>query len=117
MDSFITDTLLNTLMISITFSIILMAFIQKFKDLEFITKGWQTWMLNLVFSFAIGIPFAINFYGMDLSLAIWVGIFGFIGAPTIYEALKSQNLINYTPKSTSNNINISKENEIKRDQE
>lgn len=117
MDVLVTDKLLDILMISITFSIILMAFIQKFKDLNVVTKSWQTWLLNFIFSFAIGIPFAINFYKLVLSEAIWVSIFGFIGAPTIYRVLKSQNIINYTPKSTSDNINsitISKDNEIKR---
>ncbi len=116
MENLITDQLLNILTISITFSVILMAFIQKIKDLDFITKGWQIWISNLIFSFAIGIPFAINFYNLELSLAIWVGVFGFIGAPTLYDALKSQNIINYTPKSTddNNNITIAKDNEIKR---
>ena len=33
MDSLVTDILLNVLMISITFSVILMALIQKIKDL------------------------------------------------------------------------------------
>lgn len=116
MDTIITEELLNILMISITFSVILMAFIQKIKDLEFIKKGWQIWLANLVFSFAIGIPFAMNFYNLEITLAIWVSVFGFIGAPTLYETLKSQNIINYTPKSTddNNNIIIPTDNEIKR---
>lgn len=118
MEGIITDELLNILMVSITFSVILMAFIQKFKDLQFINKSWQTWFLNLIFAFAVGIPFAMNFYGLKLIPAIWVGLFGFIGAPTLYEALKDQKIINYTPKSTSDNISnieISTNNEIKRD--
>lgn len=117
MDALITESLLDVLMISITFSIILMALIQKFKDLKFINKGWQIWLLNLICSFLIGIPFTINFYELDFNLAIWVSLFSFIGAPAIYEALKKQNLINYKPKSTSDNkdgITISPDNEIKR---
>lgn len=118
MDALVTDSLLNTLMISVTFSIILMAFIQKFKDLEIVNKGWHIWLLNLLSSFVIGIPFAVTFYKLDLELAVWVSIFGFVGAPTIYQVLKSQNIINYTPKSTNDNlednITISKNNEIKR---
>ncbi len=121
MDVIVTEELTNILLISITFSIFLMALIQKFKDLAFITKGWQTWILNLIFSFAMGIPFAMNFYGYSLISAVWVGVFGFIGAPTLYEILQKQNLITYKPKSTSENSNstektieISTENEIKR---
>ena len=116
MDSLIPEELLNILAISVTFSIFLMALIQKFKDLSFITKSWQTWFLNLIFSFALGIPFSMNLYNLDLYKAIWVGLFGFIGAPTLYETLKSQNLVTYKPKSTSKNnvIEIPIENEIKR---
>lgn len=117
MDALVTDTLIEVLMIGITFSIVLMALIQKFKDLKFVNKGWHTWLLNFIFSFLIGIPFAIVFYDLNTILAIWVSIFGFIGAPSIYEVLKSQNMINYKPKSTSDNnevITIEKANEIKR---
>ena len=39
-------------------------------------------------------------------IAIIVAVFGFIGAPTIYQILKSQNLIKYKPKSTKDNNTI-----------
>lgn len=120
MDVIVTQELTDILLIGVTFSVFLMALIQKFKDLSFITKGWQTWFLNLVFSFAMGIPFAMNFYGYELTSAVWVGVFGFIGAPTLYEMLQKQNLITYKPKSTNDNnstqtiVEIPTENEIKR---
>lgn len=114
MDAMVTDLLLNDLMISVTFSVFLMAFIQKFKSLDFIKEDWQIWIINLIFSFAIGIPFAITFFNLDLYNAIWVGVFGFVGAPSIYEALKQQKIINYTPKSLDDKFTINKENEIKR---
>ena len=114
MDALITDLLIKLLMVSITFSIFLMALIQKFKDSKFIKKNWQIWLLNLFFSFAMGIPFTMYFYELPLQSAIWVGVFSFIGAPTIYTLLKKQNLINYKPKSLEETITISKDNEIKR---
>lgn len=114
MDALITDLLIKLLMISITFSVFLMALIQKFKNLKFINKTWHIWLLNLLFSFAMGIPFTMYFYELSLVSAIWVGIFSFIGAPTIYSLLKKQNLINYKPKSLKDTIVISKNNEIKR---
>ena len=58
--------------------------------------------------------FSKTFYNLDTISGIWVAIFSFIGAPTIYDLLKKQNIINYTPKSLDNNVIISKENEIKR---
>lgn len=115
MGDFFPDLLLKLLVISITFSVILMALIQKFKDLEFINKKWQVWFLNLFFSFIIGIPFAITFYDVEFIYGIWVSLFSFIGATAIYEGLKKQNLINYTPKSSSSAKILPIENEIKRD--
>ena len=115
MDALVTQSLLDTLMIAITFSIILMALVQKFKCSSLITKSWQIWLINLILSFSIGIPFSMFFYELDIYYASWVGLFSFIGAPAIYEALKKQNIIQYTPKSLRDTITISKENEIKRD--
>jgi hypothetical protein len=115
MEEFFPTLLLDLLVISITFSIILMALIQKIKSLSFIKKSWQVWLLNLFFSFSLGIPFSITFYNISLKNSIWVGLFSFIGASSIYEALKNQNIINYTPSSISDTITISKSNEIKRD--
>ena len=60
MEEFFPTLLLDLLVISITFSIVLMALIQKFKVLSFINKSWQVWFLNLIFSFLIGIPFAMQ---------------------------------------------------------
>ena len=114
MDALVTDLLITLLMIGITLSIIIMALIQQFKNLSFFNKEWHIWILNLFFSFAIGIPFTMYFYELNIFSAIWVGLFSFIGAPSIYTILKKQNLVNYKPKSLNDTIQISKDNEIKR---
>ena len=120
MDILITDLLIDLFMIATTLSIILMALIQKFKNLKFIKKEWHIWVLNLFFSFAIGVPFVLYFYKLDYLSALWVSLFSFIGAPTIYSMMKKQNMINYKPKSLEETnqdeekITISKDNEIKR---
>lgn len=116
MEEFFPTLLLDLLVISITFSVILMAFIQKIKALSFIQKSWQIWILNLISSFVIGIPFAITFYGVNIYDAIWVGLFSFIGASAIYEGLKNQNIITYKPSSLKKEKSIPVENEIKRKQ-
>lgn len=114
MDYFVPDHLLNLLAISTTFSIILMMFIQKIKTLNFIKKSWQVWIINFVSSFLIGIPFGMNFYDIGLNDALWIGLFSFIGAASIYQVLRDQNLINYKPNSVSDTITLSKDKEIKR---
>lgn len=116
MEEFFPTILIDLLIISVTFSIILMMLIQKFKSLSFIKKSWQVWLLNLFFSFAIGIPFGITFYDLDIKHSIWVGLFSFVGASSIYEVLKNQNIINYKPASVSDVVTIPIKNEIVRDQ-
>lgn len=114
MEGFIPDELLDLLSISAVFSVILMALIQKIKLTTIVKKTWQIWIINIILSLTFGILFAKTFYNLDTISGIWVAIFSFIGAPTIYDLLKKQNIINYTPKSLDNNVIISKENEIKR---
>ncbi len=116
MDILVSDKLISLLMISITYSIILMAVVQKVKTLVFITESWHIWFVNFFLAFIVGIPFSLSFYSLDIFSSIWVSVFGFVGAPGIYEALKKQNIINYTPSSSNvNKVNISVDNEIKRD--
>lgn len=116
MEVFITDRLMNLLMMGITFSIFEMALVQKIKMLPFFNKDYKIWFLNFILSFAMGIPFVTYFFSLSLTDAIWVSLFGFIGAPSIYKTLKKQTLINYKPQSAKKNetVTILKENEIKR---
>ena len=114
MDNIVPKLLIELLGISMVFSIILMAVIQKIKSFPFINKSSHVLFINLVLAFAIGIPFSINFYNINWIDGIWIGLFSFVGASSIYQALKSQNLINYTPVSVEDSINISKDKEIKR---
>lgn len=97
MDILITNELINCLLISMMVSIINMIMVQKFKELSCIKSKEQIFLLNLFLSFIIGIPFSIIFYKIELYYSIWVAIFSFIGASNIYELLKKQTLIDYTP--------------------
>lgn len=118
MDLFITDEILNLLIIATTFSIFLMALIQKIKTLSFITTNGHIFILNFILAFSIGILFASNFFNLDMIGSLWVAFFSFIEAPAVYHILKKQNIINYTPKSLNNNeekiLKIPAENEIPR---
>lgn len=110
----VTDLLIDVLLISVTFSIFEMALVQKIKMISIFKKNWQVVLFNFVSSFVFGTLFSMWFFELDLFNSLWVSLFGFIGAPSIYEILKKQNIINYTPKALSNNVTISKDNEIKR---
>lgn len=115
MENIFPTHLIDLLIVGVTASIITMVFIQKAKHLKFVTKNWQVGILNTFVSFAFGIPFAIWFYNLGLIDSIWVGVFSFIGAPAIYDALKNQTILTYKPTSLDDTITLSKENEIKRE--
>ena len=115
MDILVTNKLINILLISMVFSIIQMTFIQKCKKFKCVRKECHILILNIVTSFIFGIPFAMWFYELSIYDSIWVSIFSFIGAPSIYQTLKKQNIIKYQPESLNNTISVPKENEIKRD--
>lgn len=114
MEAIFPEHLLDVLMIAVAFSFIQMTLVQKFKTLSFCKKSCHAWFLNFLFSFLIGIPFAMSFYQTTFCDSIWVGVFSFIGAPSIYKALKNQTILTYKPDSISDIVKIPVENEIKR---
>lgn len=117
MEQLIPEQLLNLVAISMVFSIVLMSLIQKCKSLSWINQSWHVWVLNFMLSFLLGIPFGMAFYQLSWTDSVWIGIFSFIGAPTLYQALKSQNILNYHPSSVSDTVTLPKEQEIKREDE
>lgn len=109
MENFFPSLLIELLTVSITFSIILMATIQKLKSFQCIKNSCHVMLLNIFLAFALGIPFCITFYSINWHQGIWVGLFSFVGASTIYETLKKQNVL-----SNNNLKSISRDNVIKR---
>ena len=101
MDILVTNEFVNCLLISSVVSILNMALIQKFKELSFVNSKNHIFILNLIFSFLVGISFSIIFYKVKLYHGIWISIFSFIGSSNIYNMLKKQNIISYTPFSLS----------------
>lgn len=106
--------LIDLLVISVTLSMITMVLIQKFKCFKIVNKCWKVFILNTILSIALGVPFTVYFYNLTINDGIWVSIFTFIGAPTIYQTLKNQTLINYNPQSLKDGITIEESNIIER---
>ena len=101
MDNLSLELLKSILFISIIFSVFEMALVQKVKELTFFRKKWHVVLFNFISSFVMGTLFSMWFFKTDLCSGLWVSLFSFIGTPSIYELLKKQNIINYTPKSLS----------------
>ena len=56
----------------------------------------------------------MSFYGTGWKDSVWVSLFCFIGAPTIYEVLKKQNLLQYHPESLKDDVvEVPTENQIR----
>lgn len=93
MNGLIPSNLLDILISSTVLGVIVMAIIQKFKTFECINNSCYIWLLNIILSLGLAIPFSMCFYNYDLLTSFWVGIFSCAEAPTIYDWLKKQNLI------------------------
>lgn len=111
------EAIVNLLSVSMIVSIIVMTFIQKLKTFCFVRKEWHIGLCNLLCSFLFGIPFSYLFYQIPIEKGIWVSLFSFIGAPSLYKMFKNQNLINFELTSlpdaseesnASENSNLSK---------
>lgn len=87
--------------VSVVAGTLVFGLIQKIKELSFINKPIQLWFGNLIFSL-IAYPFSKFYYSTGDIESIWIVLFTFIGAQLIYEMLKKQNIINYTPKTLDN---------------
>ena len=105
MDIIITNDIVNCLMISSVVSIINVTLIQKFKEFSFINSENYIFLLNLIFSFVVGICFSMTFYKVSFYCSIWIFVFSFIGAPNIYNLLKKKNVIsdNFSENKKKNN--------------
>ena len=91
----------NILIIAIACSTITVAFVQKTK--KFCRNSrcitWYSFVVNMIF----GVLFSLSFSNIDKINSLWVGLFSFIGADTIYRNLEGK-LSSYT-ELTHNQVN------------
>lgn len=90
MDMILPDKLIEILSISITFSIIIMNFIENIKKTNILKNNFQIWLVNFLLSFAISIPFSKTFYDLNWNYGIWVGFFSLMGSFALYDFIKSK---------------------------
>ena len=101
------------LVIAIACSTITVAFIQKTK--KFCRNSrcitWYSFIVNMLF----GYFFSITFASIDTVKSLWVGLFSFIGADTIYRNLEgklssySDLVVNRAPSSDKTDSDDSKQ--------
>ena len=103
------DFLKTALIISIALSSITCTFIQKTKSIlkskEYIS------IYSLIVNIVISIFFCKTFTDIDLPNSLWIGVFSFLGADSIYKTLEGK-LASYTDIINKKAITINKENII-----
>lgn len=82
------EYLQKMLIISIALSTITCAFIQKTKKL-FKTSKYLS-LYSFIINLFIGIIFCITFTDINFPSSLWVGLFSFLGADTIYKSLEGK---------------------------
>lgn len=103
------DFLKIALIISIALSSITCTFVQKTKSI-LKTKEYIT-IYSLIVNIIISIFFCKTFTNIDLPNSLWIGLFSFLGADSIYKTLEGK-LSSYTDIISKKTVSIPKENII-----
>lgn len=90
MQQILPDKLTEILSVSITYSMVIMAFIQNIKKTNLLKNSLQIWILNFILSFLLAIPFSKTFYNLDWKYGIWLGFFSLMGSSSIYDFIKKK---------------------------
>lgn len=82
------DLLKELLIVAIVLSVVTMAFIQKTKGIFKTSKFIELYsaIVNVVFA----IVFCISFTEVSIINSLWVGLFSFLGADTLYKTLEGK---------------------------
>ena len=106
------DYLRQLLIISMALSIITCTFIQKTKFL-FKSSKWISFY-SVIVNLVIGIIFCITFTNISFPDSLWIGLFSFLGADSIYKTLEGK-LSSYTEIVEDKMVKIPKENIINKE--
>lgn len=103
------EYLKQLLLISIALSIITCTLIQKTKFLLKSSK-W-IYLYSLIVNILVGIIFCITFTDITFPNSLWIGLFSFLGADSIYKTLEGK-IESYSEMLNKNSISIPRENII-----
>lgn len=78
------------LLIAVSSSIISTAFVQKIKGASLIKCSECLIYISFLISMSFGILFTLSFTEYALSDSVWVGLFSFIGADSLYKTFEDK---------------------------
>lgn len=108
------EYLQKMLVIAIALSTITCTFIQKTKK-YFKTSKYIT-LYSLIVNLSIGIIFCITFTDISFPRSLWVGLFSYLGADTIYRTLEGK-ITPHRELVSKKKITIPEENIINKEEE
>ena len=100
--------------IAIALSVVTCALIQKTK--AHLPNSKCLPLYSLIINIVVGIIFCITFTNVTFPTSLWVGLFSFLGADTLYKTLEGK-LLSYNNIISRNKVSISKENIINKEKE
>lgn len=103
------EYLQELLVISIALSTITCAIIQKSK--RFFKTSKYLCLYSFVINMVVGIIFCITFTNVSFPNSLWIGLFSFLGADTLYKSLEGK-ISSHTDIISKNKVTIPKENII-----
>ena len=80
----------NLLIISMASSVITTSLVQKIKESFTFKKSSFIIIVSFVVSMIFGTLFALTFSNAELKESLWVGLFSFVGADTLYKAFEDK---------------------------
>jgi len=95
------DLIKTLLIIAMSSSIISTALVQKIKSMSFIKSSDCVIYISFGVSMLLGFVFTISFTDYNIINSLWVGLFSFLGADSLYKAFEGKI---FTPYSDMNNI-------------
>ena len=107
------DYLKESLVIAITLSTITCAFVQKTKCCFNSSKYLA--LYSLLVNVFVGIVFCMTFTTIPFPNSLWIGIFSFIGADTIYKTLEGK-LLSYSEITKKDGLYIPLDNLINKEE-
>ncbi len=82
------NLLQETLITSIALSAVTCTFVQKTK--KFFKSSKYLMLYNLIVNMIVGLIFCMTFSNIKFPESLWVGLFSFLGADTIYKTLEGK---------------------------
>ena len=84
------DLIKSLLIVAISSSIISTAFIQKIKGMSILKCSDCLIYISFFVSMVMGVIFTKTFTTYDLVYSLWVGLFSFLGADSLYKAFEDK---------------------------